>query len=434
MRGYCAMPDLGRAPHEKMLVVNVMPHGPAYEFAPGERPDVSWDRPDGSWVGFWEREWPDLLGAAVLRATDRYAWEVWQPDLRADRCYSATLPTGVVHRLFPATTRTYRPGIRVTSGLYSASLLAEITDLRDRPAVLQLHGFRVPFYEEVLGSLGRRRRCHVVVMSHGVARTPLGELFGVHRPLTYLCLAVELWKLRRMLRKVDVMSEYTTAALADFRRVYGGRIERITMGCDFDFWTPVPSADVRQRVRDELGIGAARTVFFASGNYVPRKQLDRLVDSFRTLERRDDWFLVLAGHGDRANTERLAAAAAPLVEAGKALMHPYVEGAALRNLYWAADVYVSVATDEGGPVSVMKAMACGLPVVTTPVGITWELMAARGVGIVVPAGDYAAWTRAFTRILERGAPPALDLAVARRTFDWAVIAGRVAAIYAELLP
>jgi glycosyltransferase involved in cell wall biosynthesis len=419
---------------ERRLIVNLMPHGPAYEFEPGARPDVAWTRPDGSWVGFWKREWPDLLGASVLRLGAPYDWEVWQPDQRADREYAETLDTGVVHRLFPAIMRTYRPGLRATPGLASPAMLARIAELQHRPSILQLHGFRTPFYAEVLGLLSPRCPCRVVVMGHGLARTPIGELFEVHRPLTYLCLVAEQWKLRRMLRKVDVMSEYTTGALADLRRVYGGRLERIPMGCDFDFWTPVPSAGVRRRVRDELGIGAARTVFFASGNYIPRKQLDRLVDSFRTLERRDDWFLLLAGHGDRANTERLAAAAAPLIAAGKALMHPYVEGAALRNLYWAADVYVSVATDEGGPVSVMKAMACGLPVVTTPVGLTWELMVAQGVGVVVPAGDYAAWTRAFTRILEKGAPPALDLAVARRTFDWAVVAGRVAAIYAELLP
>src|SRR5439155_312472 len=180
------------------------------------------------------------------------------------------------------------------------------------------------------------RRCRVVVIGHGLARAPIGEIFGLHRPLTYLCLAGEQWRLRRVLRRVDVMSEQTTAALADLRRVYGGRLECITMGCDFGFW--------------------------------------------------------------------------------------------------AADVYVSVATDEAGPVSVMKAMACGLPVLTTPVGATWELMTAHGAGVVVPARDHAAWARALSRILDEGGPPALEIVAARRAFDWAVIGERVVALYAELLP
>lgn len=69
----------------KLLVVNIMPHGPAYHYAPNERPDVWWEKSDGSWVGLWKREWPDLLGEVVLRVSDRYNWKVWQLDLRADR-------------------------------------------------------------------------------------------------------------------------------------------------------------------------------------------------------------------------------------------------------------------------------------------------------------------------------------------------------------
>ena len=62
-----------------------MPQGPAYDFSPNKKPEVYWEKPDGSFVGFWPREWPDLLGEAVLKATNRYELEVWQPDYRADR-------------------------------------------------------------------------------------------------------------------------------------------------------------------------------------------------------------------------------------------------------------------------------------------------------------------------------------------------------------
>ena len=418
----------------KPLVVNVMPHGPAYHYAPNERPDVWWEKSDGSWVGFWKREWPDLLGEAVLRVNDRYTWEVWQPDFRADGCYSATLETGVVHRLFPATQRIYRPGIRAVKGIYSETMLSWIVALQHRPVILQPHGFRVPFFSEILRRLARRNTCRVVVIGHGLARTPISELFGLHRPMTYMCLLMEQWKLRRVLAKVDVMAEQTTSALEDLRRVYRGRVERITMGCDFGFWTSLPSDEVRQAVRRELGIGAGKTVFFASGNYIPRKQLERLVEVFKLLERRDDWFLLLAGHGDPANTGRLTAAIAPLAKAGKAMMHPYVEGPALQNLYWASDVYVSVATDEAGPVSVMKAMACGVPVVTTPVGATYDLMAAHGVGAIVPTRGYLEWVRAINTILDEGPPQAIDVKTARGSFDWTVVAARVGRIYDELLP
>lgn len=418
----------------KPLVVNIMPHGPAYHYAPDERPDVWWEKSDGSWVGFWKREWPDLLGEAVLRSNDQYTWEVWQPDLRADGCYSATLETGVVHRLFPATERIYRPGIRAVKGIYSETMLSRLAELQRRPAILQLHGFRVPFFSKILRRWVSGDSCRLVVIGHGLARTPISELFGLHRPMTYMCLLVEHWRLRRALTGVDMMSEQTTSALEDLRRVYRGRVERITMGCDFGFWTPPPSDVMRQAARGELGISAGKTVFFASGNYIPRKQFGELVEVFKRLEQCGDWFLLLAGHGDPANTGRLAAEIEPLVKAGKAMMHPYVEGPALRNLYWASHVFVSVATDEAGPVSVMKAMACGVPVVTTPVGATYELMAAHGVGAIVPTRGYLEWVKSIKTILDEGPPQAIDVQTARDSFDWTVVAARVSRIYDELLP
>src|SRR5271157_4316321 len=103
----------------KPLIINIMPHGPAYHFSPNEKPDIFWEKSDGSWLGFWPREWPNLLGNAVLNITDRYDWEVWQPDYRADKIYSTTLNTGVRHLLFPATDKVYRPGIRPMKEIYS---------------------------------------------------------------------------------------------------------------------------------------------------------------------------------------------------------------------------------------------------------------------------------------------------------------------------
>lgn len=317
-------------------------------------------------------------------------------------------------------------------GLYSEAMLSRIVELQRWPVILQLHGFRVPFYSEVLRLLDTRKNWRVVSIGHGLVRPPLCEVFGMHRPMTYVCLLVEHWKLRRALAKVDVMTEQTTSALADFRRVYRGRIEQITMGCDFGFWTPVPSRETRLEVRGELGIGAGTTVFFASGNFIPRKQLEELVRVFRACQSREDWFLLVAGHGDRPNTERLVSEIEPLVTAGKAMLHPYVEGPALRKLYWASDAYVSVATDEGGPVSVMKAMACGLPVLSTPVGETSERMRLHGAGKFIPVSRFDEWKVAIEEILDKGMPPVLNRAIAQAAYDWPQVAGRFIAVYDDL--
>jgi len=409
---------------ERRLIVNLMPHAPAYEFEPGAPPAVARTRPDGSWVGFWSREWPDLLGASVLRLGALYEWEVWQPDQRADREYAETLETGVVHRLFPAIARPYRRGVRRSIGLYSEPVLGRLGALRGRRILLVLHGFRVPFYGALLERFGPDRSWPVLLVGHGMCTVPSSELVGLHRPLTYLDLALEHWRLGRELRWVDAVTAQCSYDAREISKVYHGPIERLTMGCVFDFWRPVPDKDIKRALRAALGIGPSTLVLFASGNFVPRKQFDRLIEAVDQVREGADVLLVLAGHGEARHTDALAVLVGRGRHPRRVLIQPYLTGERLRELYWIADVYVLSSTAEGSSVAVMKAMACGLPVLTTPVGETWERMRAHGVGTVIPVRDYARWTRAVEEILAGAMPPVLDRAVAQAAYDWSHVATR----------
>ena len=52
---------------------------------------------------------------------------------------------------------------------------------------------------------------------------------------------------------------------------------------------------------------------------------------------------------------------------------------------------------EGVPVSLMEAMACGVPVLSTYVGGIVELVDPEKTGLLVPAGDSAALSEAIMR-------------------------------------
>jgi hypothetical protein len=250
----------------KPKIISIMPHGPAYHFSPDEKPDIYWEKADGSLVGFWPREWLDFLGEAVLKVTDRYEWEVWQPDYRADRIYSKTLETGVIHRLFPAEEKFYRPGIRSQKGIFSKAMMSRLKELENNTIILMFYstyGFRTPFYNEILKIFGSSRKFPIFLRSGGMFKTPLSEMLEVHRPLTYLDLIVEHIRLKKLIRcvDIDVISEQSESALKEVRKVYNGRIERLTMGCDFDFWVPVPSMELKRSVRNRLNIPQEKMVF-----------------------------------------------------------------------------------------------------------------------------------------------------------------------------
>ncbi len=417
----------------KAVIVALMQNCPVYSLAGGTLPDHSFGSGDSA-PGLWAREWHNLLGAEVLKAGGEYEWETWQPDTRASREFSAVLPSGVRHRLFPAVRRLMKVGLRRQEGLHSPALLEELRSLRGRKVILMLggtYGFHAPFPREVISSLGEDRCFPLFLRSDGMFSYPLMELPAMHRPLTYLSLPLEQLEIKSLLSRADTISEQSSEGLAAVRRVYSGHVERLGMGCDFGFWLR-PSAEQKAAARARLGLGRGRTVFFASGNFQPRKQLDKLVRVAASHPRRDELFLIMAGQGTAQAVCELEKIFKPLAESGSGRMLPFVEGEALRDLYWASDVYVSVSLAEGGPVSVMKSLACGVPVMYTPVGDAAEFLDEHRAGLRLPAGDTRVWTEAIEDALSGKLPEVADRESARARYDWGVLASRYIGVFDKL--
>ncbi|MBC8553076.1 MAG: glycosyltransferase, partial [Candidatus Brocadiales bacterium] len=124
--------------------------------------------------------------------------------------------------------------------------------------------------------------------------------------------------------------------------------------------------------------------------------------------------------------------AAPLIKQRKVMLHPYVREEGLRNLYWLSDLCISVATDEGCSVTVLEALACGLPVLSTEVGETAERMKKHGVGKLIPNKGYDEWTTSIECILDNGLPKPLDVQIARKAYHRKYVAIQFINIFHDL--
>jgi glycosyltransferase involved in cell wall biosynthesis len=153
--------------------------------------------------------------------------------------------------------------------------------------------------------------------------------------------------------------------------------------------------DDRQSVRREMGVGDDDFVILQVA------RLDYLKDhatAVRTLAEvvpcRPDVRLVLVGEGPELN------AIQELVSRHK--LEPHVRLLGLRKdvarLLPGADLFLLTSISEGIPLTVIEAMATGLPVVSTRVGGLPEVVEEGRTGLLESAGDHTALARAVCKL------------------------------------
>lgn len=164
-----------------------------------------------------------------------------------------------------------------------------------------------------------------------------------------------------------------------------------------------------------------------------------LLEAFRALDpagRRLELELV----GDVLDVReeaRLAAAVAADPGAGKRTIRvPPVSGRDKWDSFGRADIFVFPSHAEGMPLTVLEAMASGLPVVAAAVGGIPELVTEGETGLLIPPGDPARLAGALGRLVSDAA---LRSGMGRRGLDLAgdhdmdVYAGDLAAIYGAII-
>ncbi|HEX6986246.1 MAG TPA: glycosyltransferase, partial [Planctomycetaceae bacterium] len=164
-----------------------------------------------------------------------------------------------------------------------------------------------------------------------------------------------------------------------------------------------PTADgaARSRVRRELAVPDDAVVLGSVGRLAAVKDFGtaiRAVAELRDRTRGDGEapFLVLVGDGpEREALERVAAAVGASDRVRFAGRRSDVG-----DCLAAFDLYVNSSLGEAMSLSILEAMACGLPVVATDVGDTAEMLGGRAAcGVTVPAGDASALAAAIDALI-----------------------------------
>jgi L-malate glycosyltransferase len=170
-----------------------------------------------------------------------------------------------------------------------------------------------------------------------------------------------------------------------------GKVSVIYNGIDVG---AVPGADMRARVRLELDIPDDAVVVGTVARLDPVKDLHTLIRAVgqQGLQRAPVILLVIGDGSERARLE----ASAREVGAGSSVRFlGHREDA--RDLLAACDIYANSSISEGISLTILEAMAAGLPVIATRVGGTPEIVDAT-CGRLVPSRDPDALARTLAAL------------------------------------
>ena len=356
------------------------------------------------------------------------ATETFEPEIGGGETQARTLADALIERGYTVTivTRRSRPNLPVVEqqggltimrvppvgpgrwkkwGLLVTSFPALLTAARHAEAVM-VSGFRI------LGA--------AAVLATRLRRTPLflkadnrGELSGdyfraglakFHLTPRSLPVRIFLGLRNVVLRRAEGFVALSEEMAAEYGRsgVPAGRLHQIPNGVDVERFQPASrpeKADVRRR----LGFPSGKVVLF-TGRLVSHKGLPELLRAWETLHQEGmsaTLYLVGEGGADMhaCETELREFVRERRLEASVRFTGPVTN---VVDYLHAADAFVFPSRDDGLPLSLVEAMSCALPVVSTLVGGMRDFLVDGRNGYVVPMGDEEALVGALRRVIAGG--------------------------------
>lgn len=199
----------------------------------------------------------------------------------------------------------------------------------------------------------------------------------------------------RAAKRLLVVSEDLGRVAARDYGADASRIRTIPNGCDASIFHPAERGSARRA----LGVRQDAELVVYVGRLVAEKGLRELMSAFESLRHaRPRLHVVMVGDGPmRRELEQMAGAA----NADRVKLVGALGPDDVARWMAASNVVTLPSYSEGHPNVLVEAMACGRPVVATPVGGIPEVVDDES-GILVPSHDAGALASGLQRALDRG--------------------------------
>jgi D-inositol-3-phosphate glycosyltransferase len=215
--------------------------------------------------------------------------------------------------------------------------------------------------------------------------------------------------------------------------LYSARREKLAVipcGVDTNLFHPLDRHDARR----SLGIDDGKIILFV-GRIETIKGLDNLIMALEIVRKRIDARLLIIGGDEHSKAEvaGLKELASSLGILGSIEFVGAVPQSELPSYYSAADVLAVSSYAESFCLVILEALACGTPVVSTPVGVALSVIENGMNGWLVKDNEPEHLAEILEKVLDATTRDAGQIRNIARGYGWERVAGQVEAEYLSLL-
>jgi glycosyltransferase involved in cell wall biosynthesis len=190
------------------------------------------------------------------------------------------------------------------------------------------------------------------------------------KPVIQLRRMIEKFCLKKA-KRVMVLSHFMKQKVIDLHRISTDRIIVNPGGVDLDRFKPIKN---REMVKNDLGFRKKRIHLLTVRNLEPRMGLDNLLQTIKIMKHKMKKVHLTIG-GEGPEKDRLQRLIKELDLMDDVTMTGFISAEQLPLYYAAADFFILPTSElEGFGLVTPESMACGTPVLGTPVGGTKEIL------------------------------------------------------------
>jgi D-inositol-3-phosphate glycosyltransferase len=209
-------------------------------------------------------------------------------------------------------------------------------------------------------------------------------------------------------------------------RYYGISREKIGVvpcGVNLDLFYP----QEKKATRRQLGFDQRDIILLYVGRFEPLKGIDRLLEAMIHLrDHRRLRLIIVGGDGDQSPESKfLRQKTVNLGIEDKVIFAGRIEQKHLPLYYSSADVLVMASHYESFGLVALEALACGRPVVSTPVGAMESLIKQSQAGRVVSDSLPQSLAAGIQSIITNSTPPADEIHKSVQAYSWSNVAAAI---------